>query len=1285
MSKQSIYNDSLCYYNGVNNQMNSNKNLRPNSLPKNIQYQKCNENKGSGGFYQQNENNNYYNQIDGINNNKSVNSITKDKNLSNRDNLHNSDNRNSFSKMHEYIDTINSNQSQIQRNQINFDFSNHHIGRRGNSDMIKNESKINPVHNRNQDQNPRSNNLSNNQNSKVNTLKEYQLNYVNKIPSHDSNKMNDISRSNISDSLYVNNNINPYITSYIRENAKNIQISHKNNYRDTTNMNNFNGYRNISDNRFSTLNSNIKNIPTKVVYAETNDFIKNSLTNDHSIKHNLKFPMADTKYKYDKSFKDHSENSSLILNNIRNINIQYDQQSAIKPDIEEYFSSKKISRNDHISDPNINQDNDPQEVSQILQFYENDNDLKSISNGDAKKFDYINSSTSKSIFIDNNLKNSQNGNESNHMNPYKNGLYENSLYQNIKNNSNIAKNSPKPVACKQTNEVINNIKIFRSDLISKSYSPDVNDYVKIEDINIDENHLKNYYKELAEVYEKEFKNFYSKLKNLDFSNNEPSFNKVGSISSLENYIEYKFLDYLKENKPILELELLENNIFRWRNIAGDGNCFYRAVMFSYLEYILINDKDFLLLNLIKEIKEFTMQDISYNLFKSNKIDTNFLIYSLFFIIYIHDKNSGVMSDLSKYDLFIKLINNCKSIDLGLVCYLRIKIYKFLELNKSKIFSKDFNVKMGNLLSEKYEGDGEHFMWEEFYKENLLKLYSEAENIIIYVTPLILRINIKILTYDIGNEDSNKFRFIHCGLENKHTAFVFYRKIHYDLIYSKEYFEKIQNSLVSYFDLNNSKINIDNLKKQLKQHLGQLEENKNIRKYSKEGNSNINVINNNDNSGQEQVVNNPKKIDIENKDYDCSKNNSGFNLFELDEKKLNNTLTGVNQFNEKKMQEKEESKLSKKNKFIDLRHDDSLYSFNDKNMSPSQKEHKAIDILNNLKSLENSLDPNLNVTNKIENLYPEINYPNFNQNLNENNHKIPNNIVYPQLKEVNQQIAYQDSTDMIKCYFCGNQRCQKIFSFFKKNLCRECFMRDLSSEVFTEKQRIMSDSIDVLAENKFIFFDHIFQIKNDDQMEIYDKKIKYKDIETYFDIKFQEIIRKFRTENCLVCLSEDSKECQPKEIIVLPCCCTFYSVKHFIYFFNKLVFYNNREIHDNYFYCLCKKKYLVNEILKIFEILNTYKLDDQFFSLKKFLIDKFFHQTCFSCGVQLQKSKEENKFLVKDNNVCMMVHLTDFVHTSCQKCWKKFINFILEEKQRLGPKNMIKFYCSICEAEHLFLK
>jgi hypothetical protein len=40
----------------------------------------------------------------------------------------------------------------------------------------------------------------------------------------------------------------------------------------------------------------------------------------------------------------------------------------------------------------------------------------------------------------------------------------------------------------------------------------------------------------------------------------------------------------------------------------------------------------------------------------------------------------------------------------MILYLRYKLYEFINYNKEKVFSKDFPVKLGNLLPFQYETD-----------------------------------------------------------------------------------------------------------------------------------------------------------------------------------------------------------------------------------------------------------------------------------------------------------------------------------------------------------------------------------------------------------------------------------------------------------------------------------------------------------------------------------------------------------------------------------------------------
>ena len=70
---------------------------------------------------------------------------------------------------------------------------------------------------------------------------------------------------------------------------------------------------------------------------------------------------------------------------------------------------------------------------------------------------------------------------------------------------------------------------------------------------------------------------------------------VSPLNSIEHLIEETFFyDNDKQLEMLSHYLKLENNVYKWRHIKGDGNCFYRAVMFAFMENIIITKNLFLL-------------------------------------------------------------------------------------------------------------------------------------------------------------------------------------------------------------------------------------------------------------------------------------------------------------------------------------------------------------------------------------------------------------------------------------------------------------------------------------------------------------------------------------------------------------------------------------------------------------------------------------------------------------------------------------------------------------------
>lgn len=115
---------------------------------------------------------------------------------------------------------------------------------------------------------------------------------------------------------------------------------------------------------------------------------------------------------------------------------------------------------------------------------------------------------------------------------------------------------------------------------------------------------------------------------------------------------------------------LDNYIFRWRSILGDGNCFYRGVMFAFLENIVFERNIMLLKNIMNEVNKFF--DVNYQntsdlpastreeIIKTKKI----LILKILYLIYdLLDSDNSQDGINRAYEVLIKCFLFCKSFDI----------------------------------------------------------------------------------------------------------------------------------------------------------------------------------------------------------------------------------------------------------------------------------------------------------------------------------------------------------------------------------------------------------------------------------------------------------------------------------------------------------------------------------------------------------------------------------------------------------------------------------------------
>ena len=261
--------------------------------------------------------------------------------------------------------------------------------------------------------------------------------------------------------------------------------------------------------------------------------------------------------------------------------------------------------------------------------------------------------------------------------------------------------------------------------------------------------------------------------------------KVGPLSPITFAIEdnYSFKPELR-NEMQKKYDRLKKYICNYRTIYGDGNCFYRAVIFRYIELLILHKKTDILKSLIVDIyKSFQSEEIKRRLYIGNDYLNPNLIAQIFLVILEQiESNNIVEAHLS----FYKSLLFSKIFDYSLILYLRYIIYIYIKQNEKKLYLESFPVLIGNLLPSMYEKDGV-FDFNSFYETYLLKMFQFAEKIVIYLTPFVLGINLNVILFeDNENEVIKNFGFAGKNdLSIDEIIFILNRSGHYENIFSYE--------------------------------------------------------------------------------------------------------------------------------------------------------------------------------------------------------------------------------------------------------------------------------------------------------------------------------------------------------------------------------------------------------------------------------------------------------------------------------------------------------------------
>ena len=273
---------------------------------------------------------------------------------------------------------------------------------------------------------------------------------------------------------------------------------------------------------------------------------------------------------------------------------------------------------------------------------------------------------------------------------------------------------------------------------------------------------------------------------------------VGGISPLTYLVEMLFF---ANKEKIEEMEstydLLKPYINNYRTICGEGNCFYRAVMFRYLEILILNKNIKILQKIVYDlIESFNSKELQKRKIINGsdiKPDLSFKILFLIIDLLKHDMVSEA------HQILIKCLCTCQKFDHALILYFRYILYKYIKENENKIYLKSFPVKLGNLLPNQFELDNGEFMFNDFYEKFLLKFFVDAEKIVIYLTPFVLGIKLNVIVSEINDtEILQKFGWEgESEIKTDDEISLLNNKNHYEVIYTKNDEEKYKQYFMIY--------------------------------------------------------------------------------------------------------------------------------------------------------------------------------------------------------------------------------------------------------------------------------------------------------------------------------------------------------------------------------------------------------------------------------------------------------------------------------------------------------
>ena len=201
------------------------------------------------------------------------------------------------------------------------------------------------------------------------------------------------------------------------------------------------------------------------------------------------------------------------------------------------------------------------------------------------------------------------------------------------------------------------------------------------------------------------------------------------------------IDIIKELKVKYE-------IYYWRRIKGDGNCYYRSILITYIEILIMlsikeqNPKLFFCF--IKEIFFIKFP------FKLSEYKVKLILVLLLIYEQIKKKNSLA------YDILYRTIHKSKFIEKILIYWFKLKLSQFLKQN---INLEIDGLKLLQVIPDINNYDSNNNIeidnkeLNEYIDNKILKMDEYVEGYPIYITPFVLKCKINI--YSINKKINSK--------------------------------------------------------------------------------------------------------------------------------------------------------------------------------------------------------------------------------------------------------------------------------------------------------------------------------------------------------------------------------------------------------------------------------------------------------------------------------------------------------------------------------------------------